>query len=286
MFNCRILPGFVACWAGFHLADAVRSAQVSQGAVLDADDPANVSSSEPGQGGCAKFDVDNYKAPDSDACHLFMYVCSDKEHSMNVADRNAGDISWALTRDCQTYGKYLHVLKIDVARASVAPGLDARGRGQFEYKQCNWGVCGCPPPRDQCMEKQAQGLVTSNTLGWRSVKHIRRSRESCPCYQYSLPSRAASSERYVDNEQTAKFLEEGGYRHKDQEAPFQWKSKGTFRIVPIKDCFSKYIWREDATTEEMVAALEKHVLTRHAEREYPECDIKTNPPPEEEEADK
>merc|ERR1719433_1648762 len=95
----------------------------------------------PGAGECATYAVDNYAPPADGKCFVRLYKCAEKAEYFSIKNANLGDITWALTEKCRSYGNYLHVWKVEVAQASMI-------HGEHKYQQCNrnadYGLlCGC-----------------------------------------------------------------------------------------------------------------------------------------------
>jgi len=244
---------------------------------------------DPPGDGCAAYDSDIYKPTDGDTCFIRVYKCSNDPVD-DPSNHNTGDIAWALTRSCYAYGKYLHIFKIKVAKALFTKGVP--------YSKCNGGKlgrhCGCGLDGTKCGKDPELKKKAANNFGFRVenagyyahnhyfdwMKKVVKETNgtsiagSCPCYQFSLPSRAeAPHGKDIDVVRSQQFVERKDYNRIPIDFPVQWTFVSRERIIDIKKCFGKHVWVKDQTTEDAVERFKKAVLSRWYKTECGEVDF-------------
>jgi len=219
----------------------------------------------PKDGGCALHDVDNFSPPAEGVCHVRFYKCSEFKWAFPIRNSNVGDVAWALSKKCASYGEYLHVWKVKIAHESMV-------KGEHRYKQCNrhpdYGIlcgCGLHPERDEELQKHCpppEPWKWGPTVpGWRNKKY-----ELGLVYQFSLPYRA---EGEVDNEKAKDYFKHKGYKKNkptDPEANFQWQEVEHERTISINNCLKKHVLTEhECSAEETIERFRAAVLEGTAE---------------------
>jgi len=222
---------------------------------------------EPPAGGsvCAQYpDVDEYKKSTGGVCYVRLYKCSDIRNLPDLDNQNIGDVAWALTRACNDYGKFLHVYHVKyVAAFSKA--------GEQYYSKCNDGPfgrwCGCGLDGTRCGRDPDKTKRSANTIGKRVgtpeyyMKQLRKQAKQCPCWQYSLPTRAKGTPSAA---KAQKLIAQGNKLPISLDAPFQWKLESYDRAIDIKTCLDKHVRKPGFSTKQQVDAMKKTLKSKPA----------------------
>jgi len=219
-------------------------------------------------GDCAFHDLDNWKPPTDSKCSIYVYRCSTTSKGQ-LDNHNVGDVGWALSSECHSYGDLLHIYKIYVARSWMyqQPCWDGGVLGWCKggYTQCNHNVCGCGMSGNDCGEDPGRNKKDANHFGWRKVPDALHPNipalgwdlSTCPCHHFSLPKRA---EGRVDDERTKEFIAEKQYEDRSIDAKFQWRRSGGIKVVKVEDCIKKHVLTAGSTLEEKLKAFQSAVL--------------------------
>merc|ERR1712129_434774 len=87
---------------------------------------------------CARFDLDNWRAPTEDRCFVRMYRCTDNRKETDAFNHNLGDLAWGLSKECRAYGKYLKMHYVEFARVwlwHARNKLRGRSRRQWQKRE-------------------------------------------------------------------------------------------------------------------------------------------------------
>jgi len=220
---------------------------------------------------CGRFSADNWKAPTSDKCSVLMFRCTPNKNEEVASNHNYGDLSWGLSTECRSYGKYLKIYYVEFARAWLSYDIPYDGGhiyGRASFSQCNGGpngfVCGCGMHGTSCGTNPKKTRKDANHFGWRIVPDITHwsafhNYDTCPCVQYALPKRA---EGEVDAKKTKEFIKGSGLSDRSNDAYYQWKQVGKPRTVEFAKCIDKYVKKGTGSIEEIVANFQSAVLDK------------------------
>lgn len=195
---------------------------------------------------CAQFpEADMYKNGSADGiCYIRMYKCSDIRSLPSMESQNTGDILWALTEACFSYGKYLHIYNVKVATPMMLTGPD-------EYSKCNDGpfgrFCGCGIHGTTCGRDADTHKKSANIFGKRPntaayyMKKFNLEASSCPCYQFALPVRAMGKPDPVKSKKLREQVDSKSLSL-ETEAPWQWELDSYYAAIDMKKCIDKHVW--------------------------------------------
>lgn len=220
---------------------------------------------------CARFDVDNWRAPTEEKCFVRMYRCTNSRDEKDAMNHNLGDLAWGLSKECRAYGMYLKIHYVEFARVWLSqPGPYDGGviYGKGGYEQCNHGpngfVCGCGMHGTSCGPDPDASGTSANNFGWRVVPDYLHwsffhDYDTCPCFQYALPKRAHGE---VDHAKTVAYIEGSGWNDRSTKANFQWKQYGKPQTVDFEGCIDQHVKFGTNNIEEIVANFKRAVIDK------------------------